>query len=225
MRRRTRNCNRIYGLRPRLKPTTALWRFDRLKRQRPMDQKLDATMASYRTNHATLEHTDLSKDPGWTRDLRAAALGSFLSTGFPTARRGNEEWKYTNVEPISSIVFQYPDGNLNPKSKDLNSFNLQESNSTRLVFLNGSFSDRFSSPSLANVGISVSSLANSLQSQTTMLQKYLGQLADYSTESFTALNTAFLHDGALVHLAEGSKQDTPIPVSYTHLTLTKILLE
>ena len=43
-----------------------------------------------------------------------------------------------------------------------------------------------------------------------MLQKYLGQLADYSTESFTALNTAFLHDGALVHLAEGTKQDTPI---------------
>ncbi|MQF69016.1 Fe-S cluster assembly protein SufD [SAR202 cluster bacterium AD-804-J14_MRT_500m] len=175
-----------------------------------MNQESDMALASYRSAQATLESTDLLQDPDWIRDLRAAALGSFLSAGFPTARRGNETWKYTNVEPISSVIFHCPEQGLKPETKDLDSFVIHETNWTRLVFLNGAFSSCLSTPSLVNDGISVSSLANSLKSHSNILQKYLGQLADYSGEPFTALNTAFLHDGALVHLAKDTRVDAPI---------------
>ena len=40
--------------------------------------------------------------PAWLADLRKRAMERFAETGFPTARRGNEAWKYTNVSPIAN---------------------------------------------------------------------------------------------------------------------------
>jgi len=46
--------------------------------------------------------------PVWTKDLRDHAWVKFTELGFPTARRGNESWKYTNVRPIASARFDVP---------------------------------------------------------------------------------------------------------------------
>ena len=40
--------------------------------------------------------------PAWLAGLRKRAMERFAETGFPTARRGNEAWKYTNVSPIAN---------------------------------------------------------------------------------------------------------------------------
>ena len=42
--------------------------------------------------------------PTWLKELRESAIASFGKLGFPTVR--NEDWKYTNVEPIVSTAFE-----------------------------------------------------------------------------------------------------------------------
>ena len=44
--------------------------------------------------------------PNWLKDLRDTGWSRFNETGFPTARRGNERWKYTNVGTIAKTDFQ-----------------------------------------------------------------------------------------------------------------------
>ena len=39
--------------------------------------------------------------PEWLRGLRRKGFDNFSRLGFPTARRGNEAWKYTNVAPVA----------------------------------------------------------------------------------------------------------------------------
>ena len=41
--------------------------------------------------------------PGWFENLREEGISSFQALGFPTTR--NEEWKYTNIDPITSQSF------------------------------------------------------------------------------------------------------------------------
>ena len=43
----------------------------------------------------------------WVKQLRQTALNRFNDIGFPTARRGNEPWKYTNVAPIARTEFSF----------------------------------------------------------------------------------------------------------------------
>ena len=45
-------------------------------------------------------------NPIWIRELREAAAVKFQKIGLPTARHGNEEWKYTDVGPIAKGGFQ-----------------------------------------------------------------------------------------------------------------------
>ena len=59
----------------------------------PHQQYIDAFQA--------FEAASVADHPRWTHDLRQEAIEQFAKLGFPTARRGNEEWKYTNVRPIA----------------------------------------------------------------------------------------------------------------------------
>ena len=45
--------------------------------------------------------------PAWLKELRDRAWARFDEMGFPTARRGNERWKYTNVAPIARAEFGF----------------------------------------------------------------------------------------------------------------------
>ena len=45
-----------------------------------------------------------AQEPAWLRVIRKAALDRFEELGFPTPRV--EEWKYTNVAPLTKIPFR-----------------------------------------------------------------------------------------------------------------------
>ena len=46
------------------------------------------------------------------------------------------------------------------------------------------------------------------------MARYFGQLADVATRSFAALNTAFAHDGAFVHIPDGMVLDAPLQLLF-----------
>ena len=69
--------------------------------QRPATQE-----EAYLAASESFESNGAARDPSWARDLRKAAISKFRDLGFPIARRGNEEWKYTDVGPIARLPLQ-----------------------------------------------------------------------------------------------------------------------
>ena len=66
--------------------------------------------SNYLSHYQALESSIEANGQPWVRQLRQRGWSSFAQLGFPTARRGNERWKYTNVAPIANATFEYPVG-------------------------------------------------------------------------------------------------------------------
>ena len=74
--------------------------------------------------------------PAWLEQLRQAGIASFDELGFPTLK--NEDWKYTNVEPIAAQSYVQANGEVQSVSAaNLFSRALVEADAPRLVFVNG----------------------------------------------------------------------------------------
>ena len=79
----------------------------------------------------------------WLNQTRQHAWARFQELGFPTARRGNENWKYTNVAPIANATFQHPlelDAEASVKVGQLREIAPWDKNWVNLVFLDGRYS-------------------------------------------------------------------------------------
>ena len=131
--------------------------------------------------------------------------------GFPTARRGNEKWKYTNVGPIAKASFGYLD---EPSPNGLAAAEVRrvapwDDSWASLVFVNGRYSEALSAPRSGN-GVRVTSLEAALASHPDLVERHLARHASVEDDGFTALNTAFLHDGAFVHIPEGESSKAPL---------------
>ncbi len=145
------------------------------------------TISNHRYEEDHLALAAASPGPAWLADLRAAGWQRFSELGFPTARRGNERWKYTAVAPIARVGFAYP---------------LTDTVSEERAELDFGFS-----------AVSAISAFN----QDNEIRQYLGSLAPMNDDGFTALNTAFLRDVAVVRVPGGS--DGPVAVCVNHAGL------
>ena len=65
----------------------------------------------YLSDFRTLQDSVAANGPDWLKELRQRAWERFDALGFPTARRGNERWKYTNVAAIARGEFGFTAGN------------------------------------------------------------------------------------------------------------------
>ncbi|TMA09640.1 MAG: Fe-S cluster assembly protein SufD [Deltaproteobacteria bacterium] len=146
---------------------------------------------------------------GWTYPLRKTAISRFAEVGFPTTR--DEEWKYTSVAPIVKVRFRRADPRPNgvvPRA--LAQTGAGELAKNRLVFVNGHYSERLSSVGSLPGGVKVESLAAALVNDPAAVEPYLARHASYQDHAFVALNTAFMEDGAFVHVPKGCVIDEPI---------------
>ncbi len=148
--------------------------------------------------------------PRWLDDLRARGAARFAALGIPTTR--DEEWRFTNVAPIGATDFQ-PAGQISGTADRLNGFAYTDA-AVRLVVVNGRFDTTLSRVKGLPAGVHAGSLATALKDHADVVQRYFGQLADLNARSFTALNTAFVQDGAFVHVPEGAQVDAPIHVVF-----------
>ncbi|MCH8061162.1 MAG: hypothetical protein IH861_01515 [Chloroflexi bacterium] len=155
---------------------------------------------NYRSDFRELETLLKDGDPSWLRDLRRESMDSFIEMGFPTARRGNEPWKYTNVAPIANGAFRMPMNGAAAKP-DLNAIKdvaPWHDDWTTLVFVDGTLSKELSSDFGSQPGVTIASLSEALASDGTLLADQMSRYADFKADAFIALNTAFVQDGAYI---------------------------
>ena len=153
--------------------------------------------------------------PTWLRDLRDSAWSKFNETGFPTARRGNERWKYTNVGPIAKTDFSFANSPTpaNGLKALAPSYKLEGPAVYDLVYIDGRYSAELSSPAAGLNGITAASLALIAPDSAFDLESQVGRYAP-PDDGFAALNTAFLHDGAYIHVADGHSEKVFVRLSY-----------
>jgi Fe-S cluster assembly protein SufD len=168
--------------------------------------------AAYLKAYELLQSNGFASDPAWAQTLRADAMAKFKGMGFPVTRRGNEEWKYTDIRSIATTPFRLPDSpaTLELSDRRLKTAALGRLDWTRLAFVDGIYSERLSSVQSLPEGVRVVNLAEAMQSSPDIVREYLARHADYQANPFVALNTAFMHDGALVYIPDGAVVGEPI---------------
>ncbi len=176
-----------------------------------MTQTLD-TYSRYAEQYAGLA----SSGPAWLNTLRQKGFDNFARLGFPTARKGNEAWKYTNVAPVARAELSLPTMPRASAAEEIRSAVPWVDDWNTLVFVNGQFNSELSRVHETD-GVTVSSLARAIGENGSVIQQNVGALASVEDDGFAALNTAFLSDGALVHVPAGASTDRPIHLVFASI--------
>ncbi len=144
-------------------------------------------------------------------DLRRSAFTAFEKLGIPTSR--HEEWKYTNIKTKlnEDISLAPADSQVNAAVK--NYIASLPPYAFRIIFLNGVFHPELSIVPDIN-GLTICSLKDAFTSHSTLVETYFGKLVNYNEEHFAALNTAFVNDGAFIHVQKNVVVKEPIYIQY-----------
>lgn len=181
-----------------------------------MTSSAPAKYAHYLADFQSLVQGPGADAPTWLKNFRDEAWTKFSETGLPIARRGNERWKYTNVRPIDKIDFAAA---ARPQSANgsgalVPDYKIDGPAVFDLVFVDGYYSAELSSPSTGSNGITAASLASVTGDSNVSLEGQIGHYASSDDDGFTALNSAFLYDGAYIHVADGNSDKVVVRLSY-----------
>ena len=163
-------------------------------------------------DHAGFEEFQASRSaayPVWLRQRSQESWNLFERQGFPSTRE--EEWQFTNLAPMVKIPFRSaPAAEASLTGEQLEEMTFGNWSGTRLVFVNGHFSQRLSLRGKLPSRAVVAPLSESWEKHESLLEKHLGRLADPAGHPFAALNTAFLSEGSLLYLPKGVVLEEPI---------------
>jgi Fe-S cluster assembly protein SufD len=166
-------------------------------------------VARWREEYEAFRASLPATEPEWLRALRAAGIGAFEETGFPTLK--DEDWRHTSVAPIVRTRFARAGsagGGVDTAVLDALAFG-RAFRGQQLVFVNGRYAPDLSSAPMAD-GVRIRSLRDVLDRQPQLVEPYLDRQAAGPGRPFSALNSAFLQDGAFVSIPAGQVLVDPI---------------
>jgi Fe-S cluster assembly protein SufD len=148
--------------------------------------------------------------PGWLKALREGGIARFGDLGFPNMKQ--EAWRFTSVAPIADATFElaHPVSRI-PTLAAIQPFLLDDSGH-RLVFVNGFLQRSLSTPVFD--GVRLDGLAQVLIDQPELVREHLCKYAAFQDRPFCALNTAFVRDGAFVHVPPKVTVEEPIQLLF-----------
>ena len=170
------------------------------------ETSLTSKYARYLNQHSEFSDWLSTADNSIDNALRINAINEFQKIGFPTALRGNEAWKFTNVNPIANQDFDF---NFKDQDTELNSNMISEV---------GPYSDQWNTITLVN------GIYNKVLSRThdagILIKTFgskdtncsLGTHADVKANGFIAINTAFINDGAEILVSKDYEAAAPINI-------------
>src|SRR6267142_1961933 len=174
----------------------------------------DSYQAAFRALQASSSQAGLAS---WLLRLRESAMDRFEALGFPSVTE--EEWKYTNVSPIARADFAAVtrvDTSHSPTPEQVELFSYSEATDSRLVFVNGLLRSDLSSVRAVPDGVVAIGLDEALRDArfSEVVREHLGRLVEHDENGFTALNTAFVGNGALVVIPRGMTVESPLHILF-----------
>ena len=177
-------------------------------------QTLDpqAAIANYAADFETFAKAR-SKDPLWLRKMREDGFAHFQRVGFPTMR--DEDWHFTNIAPIAERTFSL--AKHTPVARaDIEHFRLRHEEWNGIVLVNGLFSRELSTLDSLAKGITVRALSDGANDIPSAGEEIIGTVAP-SDAAFTALNSAFMQDAVIIHVAKNATIDVPIHIMHVNV--------
>ena len=161
-------------------------------------------------------------EPSWLLPLRKAGMARFAGLGFPTLH--DEDWRFTNVAPLARLPFKpvFAPVRADVTFDDLNQFSFSRIKWRRLVFVDGHYCQGFTDglPRLETEGYEIQSLRGALKDRKNLiLETHLAHYANGDDDPFAAMNQAFFHDGAFIHIPKG--QVVPEPVHLIFISTSR----
>lgn len=156
----------------------------------------------YQSSFEGFSGNTLSSD--W-KPLRGEAFKRFMQNGFPTVK--DEEWKYTNLAPIANGGFK-PIAKSSFDAKSLSSLLIAGEDVHLFVFVNGFLDTVLSKSGSLPDGVTVGSLSEHHSNPS--VRQHLGKIATMQKGTLVDLNTAFMSEGAFLHVAKGVHLDKPV---------------
>jgi Fe-S cluster assembly protein SufD len=167
-----------------------------------------ASLAAYRADFDKLTESRSHAEPAWLQRFRAEAMASFETLGFPTMK--DEDWHFTSVAPIADRVFR-PAQPASLASEAATHVISPGFAGITVVFVNGHFDAGLSHGVGRSRAVTVQNLAEAIGDESeTVLRNELGSAATSTSSAFTALNSAFFLDGAVVRISPDAVVDAPI---------------
>lgn len=140
---------------------------------------------------------------------RVAAFDSFVAKGLP--HRKVESWRYTDLRALlreAAPLAATPDADALAAAKAAGGI-IAAVDARRLYLVNGTFAAEISDLADLEPGLSIISLAAALSSGDALVAEKLGKTVATSDVA-VALNTAFMGDGVVIKVAEGTALARPI---------------
>ena len=149
----------------------------------------------------------------WIADTRRSAGDWLAQHGLPTTRI--EDWKYTSVKPIAKRTFARPSAaDATIDADAIEAQRVPGLQTRRLVFINGHLAPALSYHDDERAGLKIRSLAAALAEEPESLRNRLGACAPSDFSGFTAMNTAFADDGALIEIAPETQLEQPLELLF-----------
>ncbi|HRW28790.1 MAG TPA: Fe-S cluster assembly protein SufD, partial [Emcibacteraceae bacterium] len=157
----------------------------------------------YAAQKNMLPGTELS----WLNDIRQSSMTKFVEVGLPGPKV--EEWRYTNLTPLKSETYEIADKSPSMSADILADLTVQENTGSKVVFINGYFSEAHSKI-VSQSGIILKSLPDFLKSDQNSAQALLSSLDKQN--SLEHLNTALMTGGYVLQVEENVKLAEPIEI-------------
>jgi Fe-S cluster assembly protein SufD len=145
---------------------------------------------------------------------RAEAFRRFETQGLP--HRRVEEWKYTDLRALmrdAKPLAPSPDADAKMRAKNAGRV-LADLDGRRIVFVDGSFVPELSDLANLEAGLTIRSMARALAEGDPEVTGHLGKVVAAENDVAVALNTAFMGDGAVIHVAAGVKIERPLQLLF-----------
>ena len=169
--------------------------------------------APYLADFTTLSNNGARAEPDWLRTTRRQGIERFAALGFPTPR--NEDWHFTSVSSIAEATFTPLRGASGQVAKSaLEPFQFGQSDWPVLVFVNGKYDASLSTPASLATGIRAIDLSTAMRDEPSLIEPWLGKLSTSEDRTFSALNAAFMSDGAVIHIAPYIESPIPLHVIF-----------
>ncbi|MDB4906737.1 MAG: FeS assembly protein SufD [Gemmatimonadetes bacterium] len=166
----------------------------------------------YQESFARFSAHQAAAAPAHVSELRRKGIERFAALGFPTTR--NEDWHFTSVSPIAEHDFTM----LVEASGDVRKTHIEQylfcpNDWYALVFVNGRFAPELSTIAELPAGVTVMPLAKAYVDAPELVSR-IGTQVDAETQAFSALNSAFMLDGSVVHIEKDVELTRPIHLVY-----------
>jgi len=165
--------------------------------------------------------------------LRKEAIEKFADLDFPDLHQ--EDWRFTDISPILKYDFGHPSKEVLPTKGEVAGIGFHGLEGQRVVFVNGFYTPELSTLLTVPQGTIIGSLADAMRPQghgtaretppsRFLSEKYLTCAKPAADGNiFTALNSAFILDGAYVEIPDNVAIEKPIHLIFISTGIDKTI--